>query len=138
MSDLLAYQDSEIHLPIRPNDFDYAGYLNNAVYVEYLEAGRVAWAELNRIDLFQTLIAPAVFRLELDYLKGIIRGQDTPAVTIRTTLADLKPVRMLFAQTITNAAGEICARASVQVVMVNLQTKKAVPVRAALERLQLP
>jgi acyl-CoA thioester hydrolase len=130
------YQDSLIHLPIRPNDYDYACYLNNAVYVEYLEAGRVAWAALNGINLFEPSIAPAVSRLELNYLKGLIRGQDAPAVNILTHLIEMKPVRLLFQQTISNAEEEICARANLEIVMVNLQTKKAMPVRTALDRLK--
>lgn len=130
--------DSKIRLPIRPNDFDYAGYLNNAVYVEYLEAGRVAWAEANGLDLFQPLLAPAVFRLELDYLKGVIRGQEVPEVIVHTTLSEQKPMRLLFSQTISNIRDELCARAVVQMVWVNLQTKKAVPVQAALAAIRRP
>ncbi len=137
MLDAGAYQDSEIHLPIRPNDYDYATYLNNAVYVEYLEAGRVDWAQRNQLNLFQLSLAPAVVRLELDYLRGLIRGQDAPEVFVTTRLAELKPVRMIFEQMISSGARERCARAVVQVVMVNLDTKKAVPVRDALAKLKI-
>lgn len=132
------YTDSEIRLPIRPNDFDYAAYLNNAVYIEYLEAGRVEWAALNRINLYQLGLAPAVVRLEVDYLKGLLRGKDVPEAIVRTTLSELKPVRMIFHQSVGNQQGEVCARAVVQVVMVDLTANKAVPVRWALERLHLP
>jgi acyl-CoA thioester hydrolase len=132
------YSDCRLRLPIRPNDFDYAAYLNNAVYVEYLEAGRVAWAELNRIDLLHANLAPAVSRLEIDYVKGIVRGKDLAEVEILTTLVEMKPVRMLFHQSVSNQAGIVCARAVAHLVMVDLSTNQAVPLRSALERMKQP
>jgi acyl-CoA thioester hydrolase len=137
VSDASAYAESEIVLPIRPNDYDYAAYLNNAVYVEFLEAGRMDWAERNRLDLFQPTFAPAVVRLELDYLRAFIRGRDPAVAIVCTRLSELKLARLIFDQTLANARGERCARAVVHVVMLNLEINKAVAASEALQRIRL-
>ncbi|AGY58820.1 acyl-CoA thioesterase [Gloeobacter kilaueensis] len=138
MLEASAFAESEIVLAIRPNDYDYAAYLNNAVYVEFLEAGRVDWAGRNRLNLLQPTLAPAVVRLELDYLRGIIRGRDPDQVVVRTALTELKLARLIFNQFIHTGEGNLCARALVQVVMLNLEINKAVAAPDALERLRLP
>ncbi|MBO0819388.1 MAG: acyl-CoA thioesterase [Nocardiopsaceae bacterium] len=59
---------------MRPADIDGLGHVNNAVVLEYLEAGRWDW--LARQDLVpgDRLIA-VVARAEIDYLAEIPRGR---------------------------------------------------------------
>lgn len=60
---------SRIHL--RPNDFDWSRFLNNAVYPELFEFARWDWAQSNGIELQQSNIAAVVVRMEIDYKKPI-------------------------------------------------------------------
>lgn len=75
------FGESRLTLQVRPNDLDVLGHVNNAVAIEYLEAGRWDW--LGRQGLVQSdrLIA-VVARSEVDYLAEIPRG----GVEVRTVL----------------------------------------------------
>ncbi|MER6395402.1 acyl-CoA thioesterase [Kitasatospora sp. NPDC001603] len=68
-------------LPVRPNDLDALGHVNNAVALEYLEAGRWDWLGLQGLVHGDRLIA-VVARTEIDYLAEIPRGR----VEVRTEL----------------------------------------------------
>ncbi|MFJ9950294.1 acyl-CoA thioesterase [Kitasatospora sp. NPDC091207] len=69
-------------LPVRPNDLDALGHVNNAVALEYLEAGRWDWLGRQGFVHGDRLIA-VVARTEIDYLAEIPRGR----VEVRTVLA---------------------------------------------------
>ncbi|MFF2045008.1 acyl-CoA thioesterase [Kitasatospora sp. NPDC058170] len=75
------FGESRLMLPVRPNDLDVLGHVNNAVALEYLEAGRWDW--LGRLGLVHgdRMIA-VVARTEIDYLAEIPRGR----VEVRTSL----------------------------------------------------
>ncbi|MEV0534422.1 acyl-CoA thioesterase [Kitasatospora sp. NPDC050463] len=68
-------------LPVRPNDLDALGHVNNAVALEYLEAGRWDWLGRQGLVHGDRLIA-VVARTEIDYLAEIPRG----LVEVRTRL----------------------------------------------------
>jgi acyl-CoA thioester hydrolase len=68
-------------LPVRPNDLDAMGHVNNAVALEYLEAGRWDWLGRQGLMYGDRMIA-VVARAEIDYLAEIPRGR----VEIRTLL----------------------------------------------------
>ncbi|MEU1508892.1 MULTISPECIES: acyl-CoA thioesterase [unclassified Kitasatospora] len=68
-------------LPVRPNDLDALGHVNNAVALEYLEAGRWDWLGRQGLVHGDRLIA-VVARTEIDYLAEIPRGR----VEVRTEL----------------------------------------------------
>lgn len=73
--------ESRLLLPVRPNDLDILGHVNNAVAIEYLEAGRWDWLGrhgLVQLDRFVAVVA----RCEADYLAEIPRGR----VEVRTVL----------------------------------------------------
>ncbi|MFD7137370.1 acyl-CoA thioesterase [Streptomyces sp. NPDC059894] len=59
-----------IHLSVRPNDLDAQGHVNNAVGLEYLEAGRWDWFARHRLVPDGT-VAPVVARAEIDYLAPV-------------------------------------------------------------------
>lgn len=68
-------------LRVRPNDLDAMGHVNNAVALEYLEAGRWDWLGRQGLVHGDRMIA-VVARAEIDYLAEIPRGR----VEIRTLL----------------------------------------------------
>jgi acyl-CoA thioester hydrolase len=68
------YAESRLLLLVRPNDLDALGHVNNAVAVEYLEAGRWDW--LARQNLVHSgRIVAVVARIEIDYRAEIPRGE---------------------------------------------------------------
>jgi acyl-CoA thioester hydrolase len=75
------FSESRLTLPVRPNDLDALGHVNNAVALEYLEAGRWDWLGRQGLVPCDRMIA-VVARAEVDYLAEIPRGQ----VEIRTSL----------------------------------------------------
>lgn len=68
-------------LRVRPNDLDAMGHVNNAVALEYLEAGRWDWLGRQGLVHGDRMIA-VVARAEIDYLAEVPRGR----VEIRTLL----------------------------------------------------
>ncbi|MCA9706072.1 MAG: acyl-CoA thioesterase [Myxococcales bacterium] len=80
-----------LSLMVRPNDFDRLGHVNNAVALEYLEAGRLHWARHHSLVLGR--IAAVVSRAEIDYLRPIEGSQ----VEVHTRLEDaLEPDEINF------------------------------------------
>ncbi|MEU1662552.1 acyl-CoA thioesterase [Streptomyces sparsogenes] len=75
------FGESRLTLPVRPNDLDALGHVNNAVALEYLEAGRWDWLGRQGLVHGDRMIA-VVARTEIDYLAEIPRGQ----VEVRTSL----------------------------------------------------
>lgn len=70
-------------LIVRPNDLDSLGHVNNAVVLEYLEAGRWAW--LDHHDLRRGgRVIPVVARIEIDYRREIL----PPEVVVTTSMED--------------------------------------------------
>jgi acyl-CoA thioester hydrolase len=68
-------------MQVRPNDLDALGHVNNAVALEYLEAGRWDWLDKNGLVHGDRMIS-VVARTEIDYLAEIPRGR----VEVRTVL----------------------------------------------------
>jgi len=77
----LSLGESRLTLPVRPNDLDALGHVNNAVVLEYLEAGRWDWLGQQGLIHGEKVIA-VVARAEIDYLAEIPRGE----VEVRTVL----------------------------------------------------
>lgn len=75
------FSESRLTLPVRPNDLDVLGHVNNAVALEYLEAGRWDWLARQGLVHGGRLIA-VVARTEIDYLAEVPRGE----VEVRTLL----------------------------------------------------
>jgi acyl-CoA thioester hydrolase len=76
------FGESRLILPVRPNDLDALGHVNNAVALEYLEAGRWDWLDRQGFAYDGRMIA-VVARIEIDYRAEIPRGR----VEIRTLLS---------------------------------------------------
>lgn len=114
-------------LLVRPNDIDGLGHVNNAVVLEYLDAGRWAWLAHNAFPR-PGRIAPVVARIEIDYRREILPGE----VTVTTTLQDpvdlfshsYERFKCIFRQTVTQEnASVIAAEARVYMAFVDLQDR---------------
>jgi acyl-CoA thioester hydrolase len=75
------FSETRLTLPVRPNDLDALGHVNNAVALEYLEAGRWDWLAQHDLVHGDRLIS-VVARTEIDYRAEIPRGR----VEVRTVL----------------------------------------------------
>ncbi|SNQ45913.1 conserved hypothetical protein [Frankia canadensis] len=70
-------------LLVRPNDLDALGHVNNAVALEYLEAGRADWLVRRRMVPAEKIIA-VVARIEVDYRVEVRGGE----IEVRTELVE--------------------------------------------------
>jgi acyl-CoA thioester hydrolase len=77
----MRFGESRLQLPVRPNDIDGLGHVNNAVVLEYLEAARWDWLARQGLVPGDRMIA-VVTRAEIDYHAEIPPGQ----VEVRTVL----------------------------------------------------
>lgn len=77
----MTFEPSLLDLDVRPNDLDSLGHVNNAVALEYLEAGRWGWMDQHGLQRGATVV-PVVTRIEAQYRREI-RPQ---RVTVRTRL----------------------------------------------------
>jgi acyl-CoA thioester hydrolase len=68
------FGESRLMLAVRPNDLDALGHVNNAVALEYLEAGRWDWLGRQGLGHGGRMIA-VVARIEIDYLTEIPSGR---------------------------------------------------------------
>lgn len=83
----MLFSESRLVVPVRPNDLDALGHLNNAVALEYLEAGRWDWIDRQGLLPDDAVIA-VVARAEVDYLAEIPRTQVEIRTTLRSPTAD--------------------------------------------------
>lgn len=119
----MRFEASLIDLDVRPNDLDSLGHVNNAVALEYLEAGRWAWMDRHGIRRGGSVV-PVVMRIELDYRREI-RPQ---RLTVRTILDqpedeafdDWVAYRVCFRQQILiNDGADAAVEAQVQVAFID-------------------
>jgi acyl-CoA thioester hydrolase len=80
------FSESRLALSVRPNDLDALGHVNNAVALEYFEAGRWDWLALQGLTLGTRVVA-VVARIEVDYAAEIRGG----TVEVRTSLESPTP-----------------------------------------------
>ncbi|SEM47382.1 acyl-CoA thioester hydrolase [Stigmatella aurantiaca] len=76
-------EESSLLLRVRPNDLDSLGHVNNAIALEYLEAGRWAWMDLHSLRRGGGIIA-VTLRIEVDYKREIAPQE----VVVRTRLEE--------------------------------------------------
>lgn len=112
-------------LQVRPADLDSLGHVNNAVVLEYLEAGRWAWMEHHGVQQGRGIL-PVVSRIEIAYLKEI----PYRAILVRSALdgvpADFEELityRVAFQQDVLLAGGTPAAKARVEVAFIDAETR---------------
>jgi acyl-CoA thioesterase FadM len=119
-----------VRLNVRPADLDAVGHVNNAVVLQYLEAGRWAWMDHHQLRRADAVV-PVVSRIEVDYLREIPYG----ALDVSTTMVplaqddfiDLEDLsyRAKFRQEVRlGPEGSVAARADVAVAFIDKETRR--------------
>lgn len=114
----------ETNLTVRTYECDCYGHVNNAVYLNYLEYGRMAVLEEHGFSLAKLKQMGAIIvvrRIEIDY-KAPAREGDR--LVIRTCLKDHNKMKGIFSQEIFKQSDQILvARADVTWVFTDLEGK---------------
>lgn len=126
---------TSLELVVRPTEIDVNGHVNNAKYLEYLEWGREEWYEAGGLTynkLLQLGVQTVTVNINVNYRKECRQGERLTVTTEPQTVG-----RSSFAllQQIWNAAGELCADATVTSVAMSSDTRKSTPVPDELRRL---
>jgi thioesterase III len=109
-------------LEVRGYELDGYGHVNNAVYLNYMEAARWALLKETGVGLAQFKEWkrwPVISKIEANYLKPTYQDD---VLEIRTTVVEADRVRFAFDQEIfrvDGGAGELVFRGKVWAVMVN-------------------
>ena len=105
-----------LEIEVRDYEIDSEGIVNNANYQHYLEHTRHKFCQeagLSFKQMQEKGLIPVVNRVEIDYVTPL-RSDD---VMISSLWVELKGVRFIFHQTITNkASGDIAVKAIVSCV----------------------
>ncbi|MGC5346460.1 acyl-CoA thioesterase [Streptomyces sp. AM 4-1-1] len=108
---------------LRPNDFDWAGHLNNSVHLQILESGRWEWGLALGGDLRDSSLVAVVLQLQLDYVKAV-DWDPVGRVVVRTSLASRSPYSFTLDQDIEHTDGTVVARGRVRLGLVDRETKQ--------------
>ncbi len=106
--------------PLRYNDTDRQGHVNNAVYLTFLEAGRSAFMNDPRIRLFEPGTSFVLARVSLNYLSEILWPGEVEIGT-RVLTAAGSSIRM---QQGIFVGDELKASAETLMVLVNNETRR--------------
>jgi len=117
-----------VRMNVRPADLDGLGHVNNAVVLQYLEAGRWAWMDQHRLRRADPVV-PVVSRIEVDYLREIPYGalDVSTSMLAEDALVDLDDIsyRAKFRQeVILGSDGTVAARADVAVAFIDKETRR--------------
>ena len=123
---------------LRFNDTDRLGHVNNAVFAVMLEQGRSELAVEAGLPIESERAALVIVRLELDFLREMAWPG---AVTIETEVARLGDRSFTLHQRLI-LDGELCARATTILVVMDRTARRAMPLEGAwrdsLARWQAP
>ena len=123
---------------LRFNDTDALGHVNNAVFAVMLEQGRSELAAEAGLPIGRGGRSLVIVRLELDFLREMTWPGD---VRIETEVARLGE-RSIHVRQRLHSGGEVCARATTVLVVMDHASRRAVPVepvwREALEQYLVP
>jgi len=108
---------------LRPNDFDWAGHLNNSVHVQILEAGRWEWGLALGVDLRDSPLVAVVLQLRLDYLKAV-DWDPVGRVVVRTAFLEQSTYSFTLTQDIEQPDGTVVARGRVRLGLIDRDTKR--------------
>jgi YbgC/YbaW family acyl-CoA thioester hydrolase len=115
---------TEAVLKVRTYECDAYGHVNNAVYLNYLEYGRMAVLEKAGFTLSQMKksgVIIVVRRIEIDYKAPACEAE---ILVIRTRLKETNKMKGVFYQEVVKQADEkLVARADVTWVFVDTQGK---------------
>ena len=112
---------------LRFNDTDALGHVNNAVFAVMLEQGRSELAAEVGLPIGREGRSLVIVRLELDFLREMTWPGD---VRIETEVARLGE-RSIHVRQRLHSGGEVCARATTVLVVMDHASRRAVPVEPA-------
>jgi len=112
---------------LRFNDTDRLGHVNNAVFAVMLEQGRSELAVEAGLPIESSTTALVIVRLELDFLREMAWPG---AVTVETEVARLGERSFTLHQRLV-LEGELCARATTILVVMDRAARRAVPLEGA-------
>ncbi|WP_413299875.1 thioesterase family protein [Bacillus sp. 1P10SD] len=116
-------------IEVKNSDLDDLEHVNNSVYLTYLEAAREEWykkaAGMTFQDMLEMNLGTVLIKLEILFKKEAVLGDH---LEITTTPKKIGKTSFEFHQLILNQHREIVAEANVLNVMINLSTRKSVPV----------
>jgi acyl-CoA thioester hydrolase len=114
----------ETVIPVRSYELDFAGIVNNAVFLNYLEEARLDFLRQHHFDLFamtQAGVVPVVAKATIEY-KSPAHGNDV--LIIKGTIPKIGKTSMLMQYEITSRNdGRLVAQAETLLVFVNDQGK---------------
>jgi YbgC/YbaW family acyl-CoA thioester hydrolase len=114
----------ETIIPVRSYELDFAGIVNNAVYLHYLEEARFEFLRQHEIDLYamnKAGVVPVIAKAAIEY-KSPARGQDV--LLIKGTIAKTGRTSMLMQYEIRSRNdGRLVALAETLMVFVNERGK---------------
>ena len=124
----MIFEETTVALQVRPNDLDSLGHVNNAVVLEYFEAGRWGWMAAHGLR-HATAVVPVVSRIEVDYRREIL----PQAVQVKTLLErddapsddgeDLQYRIHFRQQLLIDGGAKVAAEARVQVAFIDAQER---------------
>ncbi|EEI17197.1 acyl-CoA thioesterase [Corynebacterium lipophiloflavum] len=108
----------EFCLPARWDDFDRYGHVNNAVYIEYAQEARLAFAT----KFFGTSGSFQVFvrHVEADFVRPIM--PDTREILVRTEVIKVGNTSFTTRQDIIDRHGNVCCTVTSVLVVVDVKT----------------
>jgi len=112
---------------LRFNDTDRLGHVNNAVFAVMLEQGRSELTVEAGLPIESDTAALVIVRLELDFLREMAWPG---AVTVETEVARLGERSFTLHQRLA-LEGELCARATTILVVMDRAARRAVPLEGA-------
>jgi acyl-CoA thioester hydrolase len=115
-----------IELAVRAEDIDEYGHVNNAVYLSWCD--RVAWSHSGALGapIKQCLAlrrGMAASRIEIDYLRAAVMGDEVQAATWIVSVDRLRAERRF--QFVRTGDGVTLARARIDYVCINLDSGRA-------------
>ncbi|WP_255528155.1 thioesterase family protein [Streptacidiphilus sp. P02-A3a] len=122
-ADLLDLVEHRCEVALRPNDFDWAGHLNNSVYPQLLETGRWEWGLANGVDVRNSQLIAVVVQLHLDYLIPVL-WDPVGRVAVRSRVAEQSPYSFTLAQDVERTDGTVVARGMVKLSLVDRGTQR--------------
>lgn len=122
-ADLLDLVEHRCEVALRPNDFDWAGHLNNSVYPQLLETGRWEWGLANGVDVRNSQLIAVVVQLHLDYLIPVL-WDPVGRVAVRSRVAEQSPYSFTLAQDVERTDGTVVARGLVKLSLVDRETQR--------------
>lgn len=116
MSNLLS--DTQI-IPLRWNDYDRYGHLNNCKFVDISQEARIAFMQENFADQQQEF-GVFVRHVEVDYLRPVM--PDTTQITVDTSVTEVGNTSFKTTQDLKDRHGNVCGVVKTVLVAVDLTT----------------